>query len=446
MVIQHNLSAMNAGRYVQKNRDSLKKNLEKLSSGYRINRSADDAAGLAISEKMRASISALEQAENNVRDGIGLVQTADGAMQEIHDMLDRLTTLATQAANGTLIDVDREKIQKEVDQILNEITRIKNTTMFNEIPLLQGTEGTTNTAPVVVGGLPKWVSSTAQNNGLVAGTYQGDKSSVTLDFTNGFNKNDLLKKEVGFNTTCCTCNNHYSIKFTNESTSKTVKSGIHYITYVGIKDAQTAEDVVNKIIQATGGTPGSSTSPGTMGYGQTSHYTQLVTLDPGKLIVYDYRSGQAPNVANDRGTFTPGVAYAANEAPVGDVVLQIGDNTADQMDIKLANMSLTKIGISNLSVRTFADARAAIDKIATGVDYVSGERGRMGAYQNRLEHTTNHLGNTIENLTQSESTIRDTDVASEMMAYTKHNILLQSAQAMLAQANQVPRGVLQLMQ
>lgn len=515
MRIQHNISAMNAKRNLNKNTGSLKKNLEKLSSGYRINRSADDAAGLAISEKMRMSIAGFEQAENNIQDGISLVQTADGAMQEIHDMLTRMTTLAAQAANGTLSNEDRQKIQSEVDEILEEIARIKDTTKFNGIPLLQGEEGAIATPPVIEGGMPAWVGMPADDH--LAGEYVTTHNytyteidpdtgaaitktgiakipheAAVIDFSQfdisdtqatGKGLQSLLEPDTGFYSTCCTCDNHYSIQFTDDSSKEGVsRSGSHYIFTIDISGVNSAEDLVAAIVAGTNnGIP-------------NGHYTEIVAdpTDPKKLIVFDGRSNISKNdliaynndpatnpdydpsdpathmptdfewddqswrpytqyystTANStRGKFGAGVAHAAGTATAGDIILQIGDmvEEGNQMGIDLPDMALSKIGIYSLSVKTIPSAQSALNKIMSGVNYVSGERGRMGAYQNRLEHTYNNIGNTIENLAHAESQIRDVDIATEMMAYTKNNILIQSAQAMLAQSNQVPQGVLQLM-
>ena len=516
MIVQHNISALNANRNLNKNSGALKKNLEKLSSGFRINRSADDAAGLAISEKMRASIAALDQAELNAQDGISLVQTADGAMQEIHNMLTRMGSLAAQAANGTLSDEDREKIQLEIDAILKEITRIKNDTEFNEIPLLQGDEATATTPPVIKGGLPAWVGTSASDHlsdefvteydytitttdpgtGVVTGTTTGTAEvpheAVFIDFSNlvadpadpNYNLDELLDADTGFYSTCCTCSNHYSIKFVDGGGNSHEGSGDHHIYNVDISGVTSAEDLINAIMSATASSDGDGipnghytefdmlpTDPDQPYDPVTNPYTTLVMFDGRSNISEDdilanngitvpadseltwdtstwrpYTNGQIAQANGSYGKFGKGVAYDARTADVGEVVLQIGDGDNGRMKIDLPNMALTRIGVYGMDVSTVAGAQAALGTIKSGVSYVGQERGRMGAYQNRLEHACNNLGVTSENLTQSESVIRDTNIADEMMAYTKNNILIQSAQAMLAQSNQVPQGVLQLMQ
>ena len=272
MRIQHNIAAMNSYRNLTNNNSALSKNLEKLSSGYRINRAGDDAAGLAISEKMRAQITGLETAQKNANDAISLVQTAEGALTEVHSMLNRMVELAIQSANGTYdTDVDRANIQAEVESLMEEIDRISESTNFNGISLLDG-------------------------------------------------------------------------------------------NYAG--------------------------------------------------------------------------------------TLQIGD-TADahnQLSLKITSTNSAAMTLDDISLATQTEATAAVKNIKDAINYISRIRGNLGAVQNRLEHTINNLSVQTENITAAESRIRDVDMADEMMAYTKNNILVQSAQAMLAQANQVPQGVLQLLQ
>lgn len=526
MRIQHNISAFNAHRNLSRTRSSMRKNLEKLSSGYRINRSADDAAGLGVSEKMRVEIAGLKQAENNIQDGISLVQTADGAMQEIHDMLDRMAALSAKSSNGTLSQEERDQIQSEIDALLEEIARIKDTTEFNGIPILQGDEATKNSPPVVLGGLPSWVGITNDNGSLstnptdvyqttepykvtiqttittaagsttttvrndLTGSVTVSHATARVDFSNFTGTADQIKdltsSDAGFYTTCCTCNNHYSIKFVSGSTSKRVSSGSHYIYEVGIDGVTSGSDLVNRIVTvADNGKPLSSS------FDPLGHFTRLIA-DPNnsaQLIVYDDRSfdynSALTTIENnhktttndpsdtitetftsltwpnwdwsdsvnrpfsDRGLFGPGVAYDARSISTGcNVILQIGTSAEedDRMKIELPNMALSKIGIDGLSVMTTDNAMNAISAVKKGVEYVNAERGRMGAYQNRLEHALKANSSHRENLTASESQIRDADIATEMMTYTKNNILIQSAQSMLAQANQTPQGILQLIQ
>ncbi len=289
MRIQHNIAALSSHRNLTNNNSSVTKNLEKLSSGYKINRAGDDAAGLAISEKMRAQITGLETATKNAQDGVSLVQTAEGALTEVHSMLNRMVELATQSANGTYSSTNRQEMQKEINALRAEIDRIGKSSNFNGTSLFTGSSSIT---------LHVGETSKAHN-----------QLKVTL--------NQMSSSQIGTHTT-------------NATTFKK-------------------------------------------------------TLTTGKAV-------------------------------------------------------------SNISVTTAAKAKEAIDIANNAIDQISSMRSDFGALQNRLEHTINNLSVQSENITAAESRIRDVDMAKEMMAYTKNNILVQASQAMLAQANQVPQGVLQLLQ
>lgn len=360
MIIQHNIRALNTKKNLSSNNLSIQKNIEKLSSGYRINRAGDDAAGLAISEKMRAQITGLDQAYNNTLDGISLVQTAEGAMEEIHNMLDRLMELSVQSANGTYSKENRQSMQEEVDLLLKEITRIEKTTNFNGLPILQGDQGIMITPPVatIKGGLPSWVDMPQKDDKYLSGDfvttetyimadgstqdYQITHCAAFIDFSNlnASNVGDLLKANTGFYSTCCTCNSHYSIKFTTGVSDTQEVSGDHYIYSVGIDGITDAETLIKKIIAATDN-----------GY-PNQHYTKLAA-DPNNskvLIIYDDRakSGTLPSVTggnwsnnwqnpfsaspdlnSGRGVFGDGVAYkfAGNIVEFDNIILQIGETS-----------------------------------------------------------------------------------------------------------------------
>ncbi len=294
MRIQHNITALNSYRNLSGNNNAVANNLEKLSSGYRINRAGDDAAGLAISEKMRSQITGLQTAQKNANDGISLVQTAEGALTEVHSMLNRMVELATQSANGTYTTANRQEMQKEIKQLKTEIDRISKTANFN---------GTT-----------------------------------------------LFSK-----------------------------------------------------------------------------YPSAISVAGGVTITV---GGEQKTTAG------------------GKIVLHVGEmsSTDAEITVTLATMTTNSIGVSGVDVADQENARQAIDVINNAIDFVSSMRSDFGALQNRLDHTLNNLSVQTENITAAESRIRDVDMAEEMMAYTKNNILVQASQAMLAQANQVPQGVLQLLQ
>ena len=310
MVIQHNIAAINSYRNLGTNQSALNKNLEKLSSGYKINRAGDNAAGLAISESMRSQITGLQTAQKNAEDGVSLIQTAEGALTEVHSMLQRMTTLATQAANGTYNSVARGNIQSEMNELIAEIDRVANNTDFNGIKPLESKNGY------------------GANPSAVGGAISADRPGST-----------------------------------------------HKMTFQ---------------------------------IGPTAGETILV-------------SGQSMTVSGIFNATRSSYSGMASGAMGTGHILYVGTNTT-----------------------TYANR--AITAIKSAIDTVSSYRAKLGAAQNRLEHTQNNLSVMEENITDAESTIRDTDVADEMMAYTKNNILIQSAQAMLAQANQVPQGVLQLLQ
>ena len=398
MRIQHNIMAMNAYRNYANNTSALSKNLEKLSSGYKINRAGDDAAGLAISEKMRAQITGLDKAQDNAKDGISLVQTAEGALTEVHDMLNRMYELAEQSANGTFEDAtDRTQLQKEVNQLRSEINRISDSANFNGIKLLDGKMAgytdATNTAVKVTKGSA------------------GAAMKVEFDLT-GFAVGSKVSADGGM----------MSVSLGGKSYDVKVTAGM---TAKDFGDALIAAINVDK---PKGATAGAFTA----------------TSANGKITLTAENNGAD---AGAEAVFGTSFTTSAKEG-VGGLVLQIGDTSDswNQLYVSVKNTNAAAIGIDKLDISTQDGAAAALDTIKSAINYVSDVRGTLGATQNRLDHTINNLSVMQENIQDAESTIRDTDVADEMMAYTKNNILIQSAQAMLAQANQVPQGVLQLLQ
>ena len=405
MRIQHNIMAMNAYRNYNNNTSALSKNLEKLSSGYKINRAGDDAAGLAISEKMRAQITGLKAASKNVKDGVSLVKTAEGALQEVHDMLNRMDSLATQSANGTYDDaVDRKNLQKEVNALKEEINRIADSSNFNGLNLLDGS-------------LSKG-----------AGTGNIDFGTAKVSFSIG-GKDEKLGGQAAAQV---------ELKADN-GTAKGIDVTIAKTGEVTIKlgsqaaASYTADEITQAVREKakTMAATGADADEKRVGAALTS---------------FTMKSDGVLNLAAGDTTAATKTALATGKGEA--LTLQIGD-TADkfnQMDVTIGDCHTAGLMIDDLSVAKQEDAAKAIEKIKNAINTVSGTRGDLGALQNRLEHTQNNLSVMTENIQDAESTIRDTDVADEMMAYTKNNILVQSAQAMLAQANQVPQGVLQLLQ
>ena len=601
--------AMNAYRNYNINTSALSKNLEKLSSGYRINRAGDDAAGLAISEKMRAQITGLNAAQKNVKDGISLVKTAEGAMQEIQDMLNRMAYLATQSANGTYDDgVDRNNLQKEVDALKSEIDRIADSANFNGISLLDGslsasgkvttvelrtwsdlTAGATNASNAgtslasgklarVGDGTPvrqsakgkyeldlskaSWTSSTSDGQLVVTLAGMGTYGTITIDAEDknitytGKDIADMLISNTGGSVTISgkefkiTHDGNGKLTFTGKDTSEfsgnpqlsitvsttdmkkdnsqaghpdgdkangsidggnqawvqgfteleapvdaanqlaaqakfmiattdlkdglTIKIGDNTYTFAIGKDSKfkgkegvidmTDIDVANDANAAAiaarrlSGAANNNAAvfvecDGTTG---TVYLTEKIGgLDRNKWDVVGENTKNALDAtwatSDDEsfvrfGTADPSMLTDANQA-AGGLQLQIGDTSAsyNQLNVIVGDMHVAALGIANLSISTATDASGAIQTIRDAINNVSSIRGDLGAVQNRLEHTQNNLSVMAENIQDAESTIRDTDVAEEMMAYVKNNILIQSAQAMLAQANQIPQGVLQLL-
>jgi flagellin len=399
--------SMNAYRNYNNNTSALSKNLEKLSSGYKINRAGDDAAGLAISEKMRAQISGLDQAASNVKDGISLVQTAEGALQEVQDMLNRMVTLATQSANGTYDEsTDRTNLQKEVTALKDEIDRIADSANFNGIELLDGTQAASTL------GVNEWGDASA--NALASFT-----------FTITASGSDLIGGKVTIGSKTLDVVAHSSAASATVVGTTKLKVGVD-ATVGTIAKAIVASSNLNSVkVKSTNG---------------TAITLKLTGGTNGEISV-------AATAAAAKGKRVDATTLPELKVSAG-LQLQIGD-TADsynQMKVGISDMHTESLLIDDLDISTQEGATKAISQIKNAINMVSSTRGDLGAIQNRLDHTSNNLSVMTENIQDAESTIRDTDVAEEMMSYTKNNILVQSAQAMLAQANSVPQGVLQLLQ
>ena len=413
MRIQHNIMAMNAYRNYNNNTSALSKNLEKLSSGYKINRAGDDAAGLAISEKMRAQITGLKAASKNVKDGVSLVKTAEGALQEVHDMLNRMDSLATQSANGTYDnEVDRLNLQKEVNALRSEIDRIADSSNFNGKKLLDGSMDGNQTS------VYKNDAAVTNQADIDLSIAHGKQVSIegankTLSFKFAVGTADEAKIADDGTVTITLAKGTAGAPATHSAAS--IQALIANTKLDDIKD-KLSDDEKNDLVQAL----------------------KDVTVSGKDITIKDSDTA----VAKATGIADP------NRKTGEKLTLQIGD-TADSfnnMKVNVGDMHAKALGIADLTIADQDGAAKAIQSIKDAINTVSSTRGDLGAIQNRLEHTQNNLSVMTENIQDAESTIRDTDVADEMMAYTKNNILVQSAQAMLAQANQVPQGVLQLLQ
>lgn len=553
MRIQHNIMAMNSYRNYTGNTSALSKNLEKLSSGYRINRAGDDAAGLAISEKMRAQISGLEQAQSNAKSGINLVQTAEGALTEVHSMLNRMVTLADQSANGTYDnETDRANLQKEVSQLTSEIDRIADSSNFNGIKLLDGSlGGKADVSNNVTLTDTKVTTSKTTSAAFTAGSVNlaaGDTFSYTVAWKEGdteksatvtFKANSSTEFEAADGTKytaaepASAANISEAVlaelkKNSDLSASFDVSLGSDKLTFTSKETGTAGAQITALGMTSSGGSTKVTTTGGAIGSlaGDVVVGKDVMQkLDTSKFTVITKTGATAADVATaedlEKATFEvngkkfllaastttekglanlgsdvtviklAGASYAAaNDAEnvartisrvsgktfevaaatdagadiaTNDILfkgesalktsgkaltLQIGDTAEafNQLTVSVGDMHAKSLGIGGIDISTQDGAAKAIEKLKTAINSVSSTRGNLGALQNRLDHTINNLGVMTENIQDAESTVRDVDVAKEMMAYTKNNILVQSAQAMLAQANQVPQGVLQLLQ
>ena len=512
MVVQHNLRAMNANRMLGITQGTLSKSAEKLSSGYKVNRAADDAAGLSISEKMRKQIRGLTQASLNAEDGISAVQTAEGALTEVHDMLQRMNELATKASNGTNALSDRQTIQDEVDQLLTEIDRVAETTKFNETYLLKGDKDTVKKyVNAKDAGLEGTLSegatmATFTMNTLKVGdtiqiagkTYtigEFDKDadmSATTPNPGAFAhiKASLALAEAGEQITLDGVQYTVVSSAAEKNEDKNmleitdiqgkIKEGSHAI-YKGV-DYYAMQDRVDPLGVATAATPnGVDDNNANVITAQKAYqmvYQELILannigtdvkqaaiddnngmkLGTGAMTKTELSTVDATNAAklNDAAytAATDKISFIINKGQVNvkedlNFSLHVGADAdmTNKIGVGIKALDTAGLGIKGLNVKdtTGAAATYAIDSIADAISTVSSQRSLLGAVQNRLEHTINNLDNVVENTTSAESTIRDTDMATEMVKYSNANILSQAGQSMLAQGNQSNQGVLSLL-
>lgn len=463
MRIQSNQGLFTQNRYNHTNTE-LNKTLNKLSSGYQINKAADDAAGLSISEKMRAQIRGLNQAGENIQDGLSLINTADGGLANILDPnLQRLRELTIQASNDTLTDDDRQKVQQEVDQIIRSIIDIASNTEFNGMSLLAGTsdkDGTTISSD----SLDQLVQKITTTGGVTDKyTKDGkDYASAIIDFSNINSATDVAKLEgKGVNYTCCTCNQAYSIKFVNGNPDTSRLNAPNPVMEVDVSTITNGTDLVNKIIETAYGEPGFVYDPRTLpnppsksvnipnsATGFVEHYSQLAS-DGGKLYVYDNRpENYGKNwPINNSGAFELNVYGETVEEK--DLFLhlniQAGSNSGQSVKISIPNVTVKHLKIDTLPVNSQENANSAISKVDYAIMKASNARSTIGAYQNKFEHAYNNVKNTEENLIKAESQLRDADMAKEISKLNKDQVLLQSSQSMMAQINQMSQRILEIL-
>lgn len=490
--INQNITALNAHRNLTQTDNALSKSLEKLSSGLRINRAADDAAGLAISEKMRTQVKGLAQATRNAQDGISLIQTAEGALNETHSILQRMRLLAIQAANDTNTAEDRAQIQQEIDQLVEELDRIAETTEFNTKKLLDGTAGYETSASngkavdaeITVNGVTYAAGSSVSPDDLKvlvtditpgskteAGVYTvsittnasqavlGDEAGavtaigataagtlvingISVDIAAGDNLDNVILKinnvssQTGVVATTGS-NSGLLLTTTEYGSSATINvSGSNPL--LGELGLLPGSDNTTQVLSAAGtDIVGTINGKAAVGVGATLTLSEpgdgadglSVTIDPSEL---DLGTGGS-------------IEFSAVVDTSGMVTLHIGANKDQIMDVYFNDMRAKTLGVEGLKVTDKTTAEEAIATLDTAINKVSTERSRLGAYQNRLEHTIANLGVAKENLSAAESRIRDVDMAEEIMEFTRAQILLQAGTAMLAQANILPQSVLQLL-
>ncbi|MBO5093614.1 MAG: flagellar hook protein [Lachnospiraceae bacterium] len=539
MVVQHNLTAMNSNRMLGMTTSAQAKSTEKLSSGYKINRAADDAAGLSISEKMRKQIRGLTQASTNAQDGISAVQTAEGALTEVHDMLQRMNELAVKAANGTNSETDRQSIQDEIDQLVTEIDRVSETTKFNETYLLKGDNTVDPKADYEYIAKQYTAEKTLyDSNGteVAKGTILNndaayyEKRTATgatdqeLDNTDAADAALLTATQISFEEAVYSRDENGNVTYIAKDTAIDVGTKVYGSAIDAANDENgyeiSADDITVGIMQGTaaaltnfaaGGAASVESAKAninlyTVANGEETvlnagksfaiadagNYYKAITYTPDATTKVTY--GDFGKYANDQQLMdADGNEIAANglysyfdddknykgglyklnedsgeleEASAADVALFVGETTKEtgvlrldlhvgadatennQIALEIDAMSASSLGIKNISVAGKDDTNAlnAIETIKSAIQQVSEQRSELGAVQNRLEHTINNLDNVVENTTSAESQIRDTDMATQMVEYSKNQILAQAGQSMLAQANQANQGVLSLLQ
>ena len=466
MVVQHNMQAMNANRMLNVTTGQQAKSTEKLSSGYRINRAADDAAGLTISEKMRKQIRGLDQASTNAQDGVSSVQTAEGALTEVHSMLQRMNELAVQAANGTNSkESDRQAIQDEIDQLTTEIDRVAETTKFNEIYLLKGDNASTKNVYMKGhdAGLKGALTDSAKSATFVMDTLKaGDKYKIAgKEYTIGSSKTEITTAINAF----ATADNEITI----DGISYTYKDANGGKAAGWYKDGDQTNGTAIVVADTVKG--GSKASVNGKDYTAMTDQdandiddddsSVITAAEAKKKIKAELLAANSIGTVNGDATVSDGADAAGKTtytitkgyATVADTLsfnLHVGADAdmTNKITVDIDVMNSANLGIKGLNVTdaTGTAATYAVDAISDAIAKVSSQRSALGAVQNRLEHTIDNLDNIVENTTTAESRIRDTDMAEEMVEYSKNNILAQAGQSMLAQANQSTQGVLSLLQ
>ncbi|WP_290785590.1 flagellin [Exiguobacterium sp. UBA7533] len=453
MIINHNVTALNTHNKLSAASAAQSKSMEKLASGLRINKAGDDAAGLAISEKMRGQVRGLDQASRNAQDGISLIQTAEGALNETHDILQRMRELSVQSANDTSTDADRTEIQKEFSQLKSEINRISDTTEFNTKKLLDGSAAK-NANSVSSFANSNLTGVTVTNDSLKQDTYSVTVTSSSQVFTEVADTTDVSGIAI---TSGSTVNmGSYTLESVENSGDNTKldytlkdADGKQLATLTAAKSATTASlgGFDFTVSDSSAGVTGVGTLKFDVGQTATFSVSDSSSNVVGSTTITDDKSGKV-NVGGFELSFNSSLANGTDaDIKINDKSLefQIGANENQTVKLAIGDMDTKGLKIDTADVSTKDGAQTAITKLDSAIQSVSAERSKLGATQNRLEHTINNLKTSSENLTAAESRVRDVDMAKEMMNQTKNSILAQAAQAMLAQSNQTPQGVLQLL-
>ena len=483
MVVQHNLTAMNSNRMLGLTTASQAKSTEKLSSGYKINRAADDAAGLSISEKMRKQIRGLTQASSNAQDGISAVQTAEGALNEVQDMLQRMNELAVKAANGTNSEDDRSYIQNEIDQLTTEIDRVAETTKFNETYLLKGDKSLEKgyTYSYKTFNADQASEATFGTDGATKLTAKYTEEAATDQKTQD-EQNELLMalRDQGIKITATTTDDvaegtAYKVELTGSAADKftvALKNGETDTFEITDKEGNKLAEIKASGSQLAEGTAGTATAnivatditAAKTTTAQAKYYDKDGNAISANALSKYFTTDKDGNVSKradapkiydavgneDKSVSADDISALKDLTAALTLTLHVGaDATSNnQITLNIDAMSAKGLGVNGLKVDGTDDSNAlsAIDTIKEAIQKVSTQRSALGAVQNRLEHTISNLDNVVENTTSAESQIRDTDMATEMVKYSNNNILSQAGQAMLAQANQSNQGVLSLLQ
>ena len=525
MIINHNMNALNAHRNMNVNNTAAGKSMEKLSSGLRINRAGDDAAGLAISEKMRGQIRGLTQASRNASDGISMIQTAEGALNETQNILQRMRELSVQSSNDTNTAADRQSIQKEIEQLTEEIDRIGNNTEFNTQSLLKGDGSTKLEAsgiaiPKMEAGADRTTNEAkitikaATTTGASTIKFELNGQQVDISYTATANANDNatliaddLQKKIDDNDVL---KGQYKVSVAGDTVTLEAMKGGNFEGAQGnikltaaatkgeeIKDASKTNPTVMGANGVSAGTTTAATAASVtidlagMADKKDNLYGTGITIGNTQIEFYDASEGQYTGDAvgvdisrvtagNDDELVNAIIKQAGNKIEgatisVGndtdkllvssttkganstvnvedgaknegfEATFQVGANSNQTISISIGDMRAEALGVKKVDLTTAEGSQEATATIQAAIEKVSTERAGLGAVQNRLEYTISNLDNTTENLTSAESTLRDVDMAKEMMTFSKNNILNQAAQAMLAQANQQPQNVLSLL-